>query len=89
MLERDSELAAIVEAGARAAGGDGRAVVVEGPAGIGKTGLVRAARPLLDDVGLKPLEARGSELERALGFGVVRQSLAPRRSTRSCPACAG
>jgi DNA-binding CsgD family transcriptional regulator len=73
LLERGTELDAIRAAAAAAAAGDGRAVVVEGPAGIGKTALLAAARAVAVDAGLTPLAARGSELERAFGFGVARQ----------------
>ena len=77
LLERSVELG-VIRAGAEAvAAGEGRAVVVEGPAGIGKTALVAAARAHAREVGLKPLAARGTELERAFGFGVVRQLLEP------------
>ena len=52
-------------------------MVVEGPAGIGKTALVAAAHAHALETGLRPLAARGTELERAFGFGVVRQLLEP------------
>ena len=78
LLERSEELGAIrVAAQAVAADGEGRAVVVEGPAGIGKTELVAAARDDASDAGLTPLTARATELERAFGFGVVRQLFEP------------
>jgi DNA-binding CsgD family transcriptional regulator len=77
LLERSGELG-VIRAGAEAvAAGEGRAVVVEGPAGIGKTALVAAARACARDAGLWALAARGTELERAFGFGVVRQLLEP------------
>jgi DNA-binding CsgD family transcriptional regulator len=77
LLERSDELGAI-RAGAQAvAAGEGFAVVVEGPAGIGKTALVEAALAEAGEVGLRSLAACGSELERAYGFGVVRQLLEP------------
>ena len=77
LLERSGELG-LIRAGAEAvAAGEGRAVVVEGPAGIGKTALVAAARARSCEFGLRPLAARGTELERAFGFGVVRQLLEP------------
>jgi DNA-binding CsgD family transcriptional regulator len=77
LLERSAELAAI-RAGAEAAvAGQGRLVVVEGAAGIGKTALIAATRELARDAGLEPLVARGAELEQAFGFGVVRQLLEP------------
>ena len=77
LLERSVELD-VIRAGAQAAAaGEGRAVVVEGPAGIGKTALVAAARVHAREAGLKPLDARATELERAFGYGVVRQLLEP------------
>ena len=60
-----------------AARGHGRVVIVEGPAGIGKTALLASGRWLAGTVGLEPLAARGAELERSFGFGVVLQRLEP------------
>src|SRR6185295_11486011 len=63
LLEREDALRrtdGVVEAAARGRGG---AVVIEGPAGIGKTSVL--------------LAARGALLEREHGFGVVRQLLEP------------
>ena len=77
LLERSVELGVIRAAVEAVAAGEGRAVVVEGPAGIGKTALVAAARENAREAGLRPLAARGTELERAFGFGVVRQLLEP------------
>jgi DNA-binding CsgD family transcriptional regulator/tetratricopeptide (TPR) repeat protein len=48
LLERDSALAALAEASAAAAGGEGRMVCISGEPGIGKTSLVRR---FLDDLG--------------------------------------
>jgi DNA-binding CsgD family transcriptional regulator len=48
-------------------------LLVEGPAGIGKTRLVRAAGRHGREVGLIVLSARGSELERDFAYGLVRQ----------------
>ncbi len=77
LLERDVELG-VIRAGAEAvAAGQGRAIVVEGPAGIGKTALVAAARAGAREAGLRPLDARATELERAFGYGVARQLLEP------------
>ena len=61
-------------AGARA--GSGGAVVLEGPAGIGKSSLLAAARTAAAPE-LRVLSARGGELERELPFGIVRQLLEP------------
>jgi DNA-binding CsgD family transcriptional regulator len=51
--------------------------VVEGPAGIGKTVLLAAARDVAGGGGFKVLRARGAELEREFAFGVVRQLVEP------------
>jgi DNA-binding CsgD family transcriptional regulator len=47
--------------------------MVDGPAGVGKTSLLDAARAAAAEAGLLTLRARGAELERAFAFGVVRQ----------------
>ncbi|MDP8907898.1 MAG: ATP-binding protein, partial [Chloroflexota bacterium] len=60
-----------------AAGGRGQLVVVEGPAGLGKSWLLRAALEDARERGLRVLAARGSELEREFSFGLVRQLFEP------------
>ncbi len=52
-------------------------VVVEGAPGIGKTRLLIAAAEAARMSGARVLTARGSELERELPFGVMRQLLDP------------
>ena len=56
--------------------GSGGAVVFEGPAGIGKSSLLAAARTAAA-ADFRVLSARGGELERELPFGIVRQLLEP------------
>ena len=73
LLERHAELGRLRELVDSAARGRGAAVVLDGPAGIGKTSLVAAARRLAADRGLRSLAARGGELERDFAYGVVRQ----------------
>jgi class 3 adenylate cyclase/DNA-binding CsgD family transcriptional regulator len=73
LLERADELAAVDAAIAGAQGGAGRLVVIEGPAGIGKTSLLGEGRARAAASGLTVLYARASELEAAFSFGVVRQ----------------
>jgi DNA-binding CsgD family transcriptional regulator len=72
LLERDAELAVIAERLAATREGAGCLLMVEGPAGIGKTRLVRAACDGARACGMAVLTARAGELERGLPYGVVR-----------------
>jgi hypothetical protein len=74
LLERDAELATLEEL---INGAFGRLLAFEGPPGIGKTSLLRDARIRAQAVGVQVLGARGSELESAFSFGVVRQLFEP------------
>jgi DNA-binding CsgD family transcriptional regulator len=76
LLERDTELAAIDAAIGATVGGE-RLLVIEGPPGIGKTSLVVEAKTRARKAGMQVLGARGSELERAFAYGVVRQLFEP------------
>ncbi len=78
LQERESALQVIVDALDAAAGGQGRAVVVSGAAGIGKTSLLGVARDTACDHNFVVASARGSDLETAYPWGVVRQLLEPR-----------
>jgi predicted ATPase len=73
LLDREGALASLdaLLQGARA--GYGRAVIVRGPAGIGKTRLLGELRRRAGEGGLTTLTARGGELERDFPFGCVRQ----------------
>src|SRR4051794_27359353 len=75
VVERDGELAAIAEACAAARAGSGRVVLVEGPAGIGKTQLLKAGRSEARRNDLGVLSAVAGEQERGHPYGVVRQLL--------------
>jgi DNA-binding CsgD family transcriptional regulator len=77
LLERDRELERIGRLLRRGREGRGSALVVEGPAGIGKTALLSAARDMAEMEGFKLLRARGAELEREFAFGVARQLVEP------------
>lgn len=77
LLERDRELAVLAGALERAREGSGTLVVVEGPAGAGKTRLLGEAVQRARQLGLRCLQGRGAELERDMAFGVARQALAP------------
>ena len=77
LLERREELETIESALAEARDGRGSFVVVEGPAGIGKTALLAAARTAAVNDGMRVLRSRGTELELDFAFGVVRQLFEP------------
>jgi predicted ATPase len=77
LLERSDELARIESALADARTGRGRFVVVEGPAGIGKTALLAAARTAAAEGGMRVLRSRATEMETNFAFGVVRQLFEP------------
>ena len=80
LLERDHELARIEEAVVATSRGGQGLLLIEGPAGIGKTALLASACELGREHGLLTLGARGSEMEAAFPFGVVRQLFAPHLS---------
>jgi|AntDryMetagUQ889_1029465.scaffolds.fasta_scaffold02050_3 DNA-binding CsgD family transcriptional regulator/tetratricopeptide (TPR) repeat protein len=76
LVERERELEALerlIEAGDDTV----RFAMVEAPAGLGKTALLREAGALAKDRGLRVLSARGSELERDYPFALVGQLLGP------------
>ncbi len=73
LLEREAERTSFGEVVEGADRGSGAVVVVEGPAGIGKSRLLGTARELAARRGYSVLRARGDELERNFAFGVARQ----------------
>jgi predicted ATPase len=77
LLERDRELGVIRDELAAARSGDGRRVLIEGPAGIGKSALLLAARTQARDDGFRVLSGAGGELETEFPYGVVRQLFEP------------
>jgi DNA-binding CsgD family transcriptional regulator len=77
LLERSDELARIESALADARMGRGRFVVVEGPAGIGKTALLTEARTAAAEGGMRVLRSRATKMETNFAFGVVRQLFEP------------
>jgi DNA-binding CsgD family transcriptional regulator len=86
LIERETELAMIVDAlRGIGPGGGGRTLLMEGPAGIGKTTLMTELGRMADEAGFQVLTARGSEIERDFAFGVVRQLFGPilRRAGRA------
>jgi DNA-binding CsgD family transcriptional regulator len=77
LLDRERELAefgGLIKAAPRDSGG---LVVVEGPAGIGKTRLLEEAARTAGATGTGVVRARGSEFEAGIGFGVARQLFEP------------
>jgi DNA-binding CsgD family transcriptional regulator len=77
LLEREDELSRLDESLGEAHESHGRVVLVEGPAGIGKSSLLRAAFDLAEDKGFIGLRARANELERDFAYGCVRQLFEP------------
>jgi DNA-binding CsgD family transcriptional regulator len=77
LLERNEELARIESALADARTGRGRFLVIEGPAGIGKTALLTAARTAAAEGGMRVIRSRATEMETNFAFGVVRQLFEP------------
>jgi len=85
LLEREADVEAITRRLNAAREGHGAIIVVEGPAGVGKSRLLAAARDRGREMGLRVLSARGSRLERDLAFGVAHQLLAPVASSGEDP----
>jgi DNA-binding SARP family transcriptional activator/tetratricopeptide (TPR) repeat protein len=73
MVDRDREVQVMAGALADALDGQGRLLLVHGPAGIGKSRLLQEVRRTAAEKGALVLTARGSQLERDFGFGAVRQ----------------
>lgn len=73
LLERERELQALDEALASAVEGRGAAVLVEGPAGVGKSSLLAAGRELASRRGMLVLAGHGGESERDFPFGLAAQ----------------
>ena len=59
LLEREDELATVEALLGHAAAGHGSVLLIEGPAGIGKTELLGQARELATDREMEALSARG------------------------------
>ena len=88
LIGRRSELAKLGELKREVAGGRGRAVLIEGEPGIGKSALVRASVAEAMDAGWQVFWGAGDELGQALpllpmldGLRVREHSADPRRST--------
>lgn len=77
LLERERELRELGDALTAAREGGGQTVLIEAPAGLGKTSLLNAACEAAAEQHFTCLRARATELERAFAYGAVRQLLEP------------
>jgi DNA-binding CsgD family transcriptional regulator len=79
LLDRDAELGELGRRIAAACSGSGRVIVVEGPAGIGKSTLLAATARAVRATGTTVLWARCSPLEQDAAWGMARQLFEPLR----------
>ena len=77
LTEREAELSALERCLLAAQSGTGRVVLIEGPAGGGKTSLLSAAHQMAERFDMQAPSAAGSELERGFPFGVGIQLVEP------------
>ena len=77
LLQRDTELATLERHLRLVHGASGRVSVVDGPAGVGKSSLLRAAAHTAEGCGFRVLRAWAGPLEQQAGWGVVRQLFGP------------
>jgi DNA-binding NarL/FixJ family response regulator len=80
LLDRDDEVAALGAELQAVYAGAGRVVVVEGPAGIGKSSLLAAVARSAAASRATVLRARGGPLDHDAPWGVARQLFAPVRA---------
>lgn len=76
LLERDAEIKTISRQLDGACAGNGSLLVVEGPAGIGKTMLLRQAMEMGKERGMTVVYGRGGVPVQQIAYGVVRQMTA-------------
>lgn len=79
LLQRDAEMADLAGRLAGVRTGTGRLMLVEGPAGIGKSSLLAAVAQAAVSSGVRVLRAWGGPLEHDAGWGIARQLFAPVR----------
>jgi DNA-binding NarL/FixJ family response regulator len=79
LLQRDAELSALGRQLVAVRAGSGRVIIVDGPAGIGKSSLLAATADTAEAAGTRTLRASGSPLEQDAGWGIARQLFAPVR----------
>ena len=80
LLDRDAELGALEHRLSAIRSGEGRVVVVEGPAGIGKSSLLAAVARSAEEDGMTVAGTRGGPLEQHAVWGTARDLLEPLRS---------
>jgi predicted ATPase len=85
LLERERELAALSAALQDAERRRGRVLLIEAPAGLGKTALLSAASAAAADAGFLRLRSRANHLERDFAYGCVRQLFEPAVAAASEP----
>jgi DNA-binding CsgD family transcriptional regulator len=73
LVERAGELASIEDTLRRAHSGAGQFMLVEGPAGVGKSGLLAAAAARARQLEAQVLSAHAGEFEEGLPFEITRQ----------------
>jgi DNA-binding CsgD family transcriptional regulator len=73
LVERAGELASIEDALRRARSGAGQLLLVEGPAGVGKSALLSAAAGRARQLEAHVLSAHAGEFEKGLPFEITRQ----------------
>jgi DNA-binding CsgD family transcriptional regulator len=77
LLERGRELEIISALLTGCVAGEGGVLLIEGPAGIGKTALLASLRASAGDAGIAVLAARSGVFEREFAYAVVRQLFEP------------
>ncbi|GAA3827217.1 helix-turn-helix transcriptional regulator [Nocardioides panacisoli] len=77
LLERDAALARVDELAGAARAGEGQALAIVAPAGVGKTSLLAAIRDRLVARGHLVLSASGTDRERSLPHATTRSLLEP------------
>jgi DNA-binding CsgD family transcriptional regulator len=77
LLDRGEELGVLSTLAERACAGEGAMVLVEGPAGIGKSSLLKACAERAGHLGATVAEARGDKVVMESAFAGVRELLWP------------
>src|SRR5579884_359662 len=78
LVERDDELGLLEQCLAAVRAGDGNVILIDAPAGKGKSRLLTAAGDMAREADMQVLGAHGSALERDFPFGVAIQLFEPR-----------